>query len=284
MKRFRLKPVLCVLAALLLIVGLFVRTVLVGIRQVAKDRALIAAAKQEDASAIMRLLDEGADANAKDLPEDTRPFWRVCWDLLSHRHAQTEDKTPTVLLMILHPIFMGSPDGHVDQATDFSRNSQVVRCLLDHGANPNVVDKDGSTPLGEALCPYYEEAPLYVGEVPLLLIRRGAKLVETGDEGAYPLLPKVPSNYYDVSVLQAMLDKGADVNSRDNSGWTEALMYAVNRDDLREARFLIDHHAKVAVKDLQELSHVTYGAGHVPPAESREAKQIIRLLRQAGAG
>ena len=82
MKRFGLKTSLSVLAALLLIGGLVALPVVRELRQEAKDQGLIAAVKQNDANTVVRLLDAGADANAREVMKDTRPFWRIGWDIL----------------------------------------------------------------------------------------------------------------------------------------------------------------------------------------------------------
>ena len=68
MKRISLRTLLFVLAALLLIAGLVVLPVVRDLRQEAKDRALIAAIERNDGPAVVHLLDERANANARDLP------------------------------------------------------------------------------------------------------------------------------------------------------------------------------------------------------------------------
>ena len=150
MKRLRLKPLLIGLAVLLLIAGLIALQAVRELRQESKDRSLIAAVKRADpdnvkradADEIVRLLNEGADANAKDLPKDTRPFWRVCWDILRHRHTDAENKAPTVLSMVFRPTMVFSGGYPTMGASDLAQHTQVVKCLLEHGANPNVVDYD----------------------------------------------------------------------------------------------------------------------------------------------
>ena len=98
MRRRRLFRLLCIsLLVLLVVAGLVVLPVVRELRQEAKNRALIAAVKANDASAVVRLLEAGADANARDLPKDPRPFWRKLWDSFRQKQQAETHWTPTAL-------------------------------------------------------------------------------------------------------------------------------------------------------------------------------------------
>src|SRR5438128_1807657 len=83
----RTRSILCYLV-LIIIVGLPVLLTWRAVRQERLDRALIAAVVKDDAPAVVSLLAQGADANARDLPPDTRSFWRQMLDRLRGRDNQ----------------------------------------------------------------------------------------------------------------------------------------------------------------------------------------------------
>jgi hypothetical protein len=70
------------------------------VQQAQLNRALIAAAKQNDAEAVISLLAKGADVKARDLPPDTRSFWQRLWDRLRGKQTQ-KGYAPSVLLVAM---------------------------------------------------------------------------------------------------------------------------------------------------------------------------------------
>ncbi len=282
MKRLFHRPLLFVLAALLLIAGL---VMLVGpreSRQEEKNRALIEAVKRNDAAAVIALLNAGADANAKDLTRYTRPVSQVFWDIV-HRRPQPPPQTewrPTALQLIgtRQSLRSAQPDPYL-----------VARALLEHGADPNVTNEQDTPPLAHALGRHQDETAL-------LLIQHGAKMVEvlTMSED-YRLPMKQRRKWGELSlfgqaglfhagprVLEAMLDKGADINAPDSNGDT-VLMNAAVSGAISSVRLLLSHHANVTVKDLHGRSALSYALYYARTHPSPTANQIIQLLRQAGA-
>jgi len=275
MKRRRLKPLLIGLAALLLIAGLVALPVVRELRQEAKDRALIAAIKRYDDSSVVELLNEGADANARELPKETRSVLRLGWDILLGRHAMDENAGRTPLLIaftepvpgISHPpqlIFVPHP------------HTRIVRALLEHGANPNVAGEEGFSPLSYGIVPGRTE-------IALLLLKHGAKMVQISNGKKEELFAQAAAEDNDTRVLQAMLDRGADINARDEIGMT-ALMYAIDGGSVAAVRFLLAHHANVGIKDNTHRTPFDHARDIVLDDSLHTArKQIIHLLRQAGA-
>ena len=95
----------------------------------------------------------------------------------------------------------------------------IVKALLDAGADANVRDNRGSTPLHMAT---YGKNPNPA--VLKLLVHAGAYVNARDKHGQTPLHKAVFLGK-DLRIVKALLDLGADVNAKDNLGWTP-LCYA----------------------------------------------------------
>src|SRR5262245_19994140 len=72
------------------------------VRQERLNRALIAAIKRYDAPAVVSLLQQGADANARDLPTTGVSIWQLLLDRLRGRPANSpKDQFLTALMVLL---------------------------------------------------------------------------------------------------------------------------------------------------------------------------------------
>ena len=105
------------------------------------------------------------------------------------------------------------------------RDALWVRFLLQRGADPNIRDKNGVTPLQVA-------ANLGFIEGVEQLIKRGAQVDVTDRTGETPLMAAVHKR--DVQIIRRLLAQGADPDLNDNSG-RSARDYA----DLMNANTLI---------------------------------------------
>ena len=115
----------------------------------------------------------------------------------------------------------------------------------------------------------------------LLLIRHGAKLDLTVAGVHWPLFVQAARHHPDPRVLLAMLQRGTDVNVQ----WygTTALMNAAHNGDARAVGFLLDHQASIEIKDRQGHTALYYALRPARSASPADRKQILRILRQAGA-
>ena len=112
-------------------------------------------------------------------------------------------------------------------------------------------------------------------------MQHGAKIVVIEAGKPYPLIVEAAARGADATILQAMLDRGADVNAQDADGMT-ALMQTGVRGKSSNARLLLAHHANVAKKDRNGHTALWYATNNESGSpDSRE--QTIQLLRQAGA-
>ena len=89
------------------------------------------------------------------------------------------------------------------------RNATWIRFLAQEGANPNIADKNGVTPLMLATQLGYIEGVE-------ALIAANARVDVTNNAGETPLISAVHNR--DISLLEVLLEAGADPDRTDNSG------------------------------------------------------------------
>ena len=162
------------------------------------------------------------------------------------------------------PLHHAARDGHAD----------VVRALLDAGANIEARTEYGATPLGEAGGWAKGHA-----DVVRLLLDAGAD-VDTRDEGGWtPLFHAVYFGAHmdmDVDVVRVLLDGGADANAWHKDGFTP-LHHAVGQGHADVVRALLDGGADADAWDKRLGSTSLHDAAMVGHAD------VVRALLDAGA-
>jgi hypothetical protein len=173
---------------------------------------------------------------------------------------------------------------------------ELIKQCLDEGADPNIKNADGETPLLSVMqIDDYNTAKLLVEhganleafkdsnffyqhiknnnyDVVELLIKAKANLNKTKDNKS-PLHFAVESKNYDIAELLAKA--GAETNIIDNDG-RSLLHIAVYSDDYRMAKLLVEHGAKV---DLADKKYVNI----LHQAIQSNNSDMVKLLLDAGA-
>jgi excisionase family DNA binding protein len=90
------------------------------------------------------------------------------------------------------------------------------------------------------------------------LISRGADVNARTEDGWTPLMLATIKGYAEVA--RALLKQGADVNARNKKGWT-ALMFAVSMGDLETMRVLLEGNAEIDVRDNDGKTALMQAAG-----------------------
>ncbi len=102
----------------------------------------------------------------------------------------------------------------------------IVRFLIEHGADVNAQNEDGITPLHLAAWP----------EMAGLLIASGADLEARSNEGDTPLIV-MAAEAESEEMMEALLEAGADVNARNNYGQS-AYDIAESREEIDKLKLL----------------------------------------------
>lgn len=239
------------------------------------------AAYRGDLAAVQRLVAAGADINAKN-ERGVTPLWMAT------------GATPIFDPVRANPADL---DTHVKL---LARQTVVLRYLLDHGADPNLVATNGASPLMQAVRNANTESVR-------TLIVHSANVNAKDLHGGTALLDAVGYGFPDIVTI--LLEHGAQTNGiLDVNGFTP-LMLAIQQAHFGIAETLIRHgadvrepgrHGETALclavkKNRPELvrSLLAHGAdaqaracdGNTPRqiAEQNRYTEIVRQLERAGA-
>jgi ankyrin repeat protein len=143
-------------------------------------------------------------------------------------------------------------------------NAQNVKLLLDRGADPNVRNAAGATPLMWAI-PDLAKVKL--------LVEHGADVnARSTNLGRTPLL--IAASYPgDVEVLRYLVSKGADIHAKDKSGM-HALGRAVTYADVDVVRFLVELGCDPNEEGYGAARLRLYARHHVPSIEYLMSKGL----------
>lgn len=188
---------------------------------------LVAAAVRDNDEMVRVLLQGGADVNAKDFGGYTALL----------RALEKEREAIAALLLAQPSLDVNAQGGNGMTALNWcvlgDRESSVQK-LLERGANPNLSDKDGDTPLHTAA---------QRGNVKLLewLLAAGANVNAKNKLGGTPLMWAAVFGHQPAAAL--LLEKGADPKLKDNGGRTAAAWATKNQRE-EVAQFLRDAEKK----------------------------------------
>jgi Fem-1 family protein b len=176
---------------------------------------------------------------------------------------------------ITHQIFV---DVSVLWAAATINNFQIVKLLVEHGANVNHTTKTNSTPLRGAC---------YNGNVDMAryLIENSADIHIAKENHETNLMVSVWHKHLNMAAY--LLDElGCDVNECDNSGYP-SLFYAVHSGSLELVTFLLEHGARNFVATVEQMSPLLWAAekrhpdlvdaiaNHCSMLERIEAKELL---------
>jgi hypothetical protein len=155
-------------------------------------------------------------------------------------------------------------------------HTEVVKLLLDRGANPRLKTEEGQTILHEA-------AKSGVKELVSLAIRAGVKANEPDRRGLSPLFNLVANDKDSVDAAKVLLASGADPNAGSSEGIT-VLDIAAAQLAVGVTRVLIEKGAQVNCTDNTGSTPLHHVAVNVEDADDEDrAIEIAKMLLKAGA-
>lgn len=155
------------------------------------------------------------------------------------------------------PLMEAASAGHVD----------IVKLLLEYGADANAQSSAGNTPLMYACNGGHEE-------IVKILLEQGANIEDHNENGHTPLMEAASSGH--VNIAKILLDKGAGINTHSNEFKESALTLACYKGHLEMVKFLLeagaDHEHKT--DEMHTALMEASMDGHV---------EVARLLLDHGA-
>lgn len=170
------------------------------------DQELITAAGDGDIETVKRLLDKGANIDARNEAYDT-PL------LVASENGEIEIVD---LLLKMGAKIEGGSGGTLLRKAAFNGHTEIVKLLLDKGVNIESGNVYGYTALMEA-------AGSAQTKTVELLLTEGANIHAKGMDGVTPLMRAAQNG--NAKIVKQLVEKGANVETKDNNGRT-ALMLA----------------------------------------------------------
>ena len=256
------------------------------------DVPLVQQAIKKNVQIAQLLLDNGADANAKDNNGNT----------LLHITVGVRIPTSTPLTLAQAQLLLdngadvntkdnngNTPLHKVISRTDLSFRgaiAELIQLLLDNGADVNTKDNNGNTPLNMVIS--RTDLSGRTTELIQLLLDNGADVNTKDNNGNTPLnmvISRTDLSGRTTELIQLLLDNGADVNTKDNNGNTPLNM-VISRTDLSGRtteliQLLLDNGADVNTKDNNDNTPLHIAVGDQIPAET--TLTLARLLLDNGA-
>ena len=163
-------------------------------KQEGLNKALIHAVRRHEVKAVRTLLAQGADANAQDREAPADRSGALL--LPSHRHP------PAALVIVFDDAVLSTTGVHDGRKTKRRPDpTDMVKALLEQGADPNVVGYSGKSALLIAV------ENLYTTSVRLLL-EHGAQVNRPWVHGITPL--HVAAGNRDIPTVKLLVENGAD--------------------------------------------------------------------------
>lgn len=234
------------------------------------DAGLIAASRAGDVDRVRELLGQGADPNATGA---LTPLIAAATVPRSERHLTI---MRTLLAAGAHVNGRAPNGGTALSMAARSLDVAAVHLLLENGAEPNLIDNRGTSPLLYSLLPYdREERHL---EVLRMLLAGGADVNVRPYWNRTALMEAVSRGH--AKIVQLLLAHGADPNARDDAGATP-LMYAVPRPFLQATTADVVRLLAAAGADLNARDNAGRTAAMIAGASGN--KEILPLLKKLGA-
>lgn len=227
--------------------------------------ALHCAAEDGQVETIEVLLDAGIDVNLPDY-NGRSPLW--CAANSGHASAQT-GHTAAMCTLLDRGADVNFHDGTCTvlfEAVGFREPPEIVKVLLDYGANPNTPSVQGSTPLHMAVLSS-------VSSIVQMLLDYGAAVDMPGLRGRTPL--HVAAISRQDRLIRLLLDRGATIDAQSSDGNT-ALHFATEKGEVQSITLLLANGAKLELTNDDGYTSLQIAAIYDHP-------EVLKMLIEAGA-
>jgi ankyrin repeat protein len=141
------------------------------------------------------------------------------------------------------------------------------------GINPNIVTKEGTTPLHAIASREKDQAILEY------FINKGIDINQTNKDGNTAFLNAARSN--NIDIVSFLYPKVKDINHQNKEGQS-ALSLAIGRNTPEVVAFLIKHKADIAVVDLKGRNLAYYLVNSFSTKNANVFKEKVKLLQNKG--
>jgi ankyrin repeat protein len=210
---------------------------------------------QNEVANVKALLNTGINPNARVKP-DKEDAWYI--------QRPEDDQSPPLLVVAASFGAVGD-------------DSAIVQMLLEKGADTNVKDRQGITPLMKA-------SQLGWATSMRMLLEHGAKVNVKDADGRTPLMFSMGNR--GISAAAVLLDKGAEVNAKDSMGQT-ALMYALRNAQQDPIRLYGQNRKEDEPEMIPDITKPTGKDGKLKmirlPSATERYLELIKFLIDKGA-
>jgi ankyrin repeat protein len=241
-----------------------------------KETKFFAGIEAGDAETVNRFLQDGINPNKKNKNAlsgqnrvDTRPIIA----------AVKADKLEIVKILLAHGADINARNYFQETALHYAAkkgNLNMIIYLIDRGAEINVADTAGNTPLTAVLTYGKTIGDQNNLNIIKLLIEKGADLNVKTASGETPLIIAIKKCFDKPELPQLLIAKGADVNFKNINGDTPLHISASNN-NLKLVLLLIDSGADINVKNNNYETPLDVTINRLNAINSKDKHQISEI-------